>query len=147
MVQYASATPAVVRSPAVRRSDSSTIVRTNLMAASREKVHGTRRTTPERLRGLTQVAQRVVADEVWGADAIDTASNPGPETVREILSLLGVGSPWKVIETQFASRWLKRQAVTPGLKSVAEGPGRIGIDIALEKHRGAQPIQPAYWAR
>jgi hypothetical protein len=146
LAQYSKANPPVSRSQLSLELQLA-IVRANLTGATRELVHGQRRPVSDRIRDLQAIASRVVNDEIWGNDAIDTASNPGPETVKSILKLLGLENPWDKIEANFIPNWISRQGKTPGLKAIpsakAELESVLGWRNTVAHSRSTLPIGPS----
>lgn len=109
--------------PLVRRSQlpeklQVAILSANLTAASQARRFGVKRSDADRIRDLDAVANRVADDEVWGEHAIDTQSNPSPDTIREILDLCGVDSVWPRLNKEFQLRWNVARAHDASLKSI-----------------------------
>lgn len=109
--------------PAVRRSQlpeklQVAIIGANLTAASQARRFGVKRSTADRIRDLDSVANRVADDEVWGEHAIETQSNPSPDTIREILDLCGVDEVWTRLNKEFQRRWQVARNHDSNLKSI-----------------------------
>lgn len=109
--------------PAIKRSQLDvdlqlTILFHNIQAARRQRDHGVRRSDEDIRQSMEDVAARVEREAIWGDHAIDTQSNPGPETITQILKLLGVAEVWPTLEGEFTPRWQAAISVRPELKSI-----------------------------
>ena len=102
------------------------IVHKNITSATQKTRHGVIRSQHDIKRNIEDVARKVLADQIWGDDAISTHSNPGPETVKEILKLLGISNPWASLEAEFAPRWLVHQGNEPQHKSIPSASRELG---------------------
>lgn len=119
LAQYPSASPPLSRS-ALELDLQIQIVRANLIAATKVRVHGVSRAPMDQLSEMHKVSARVTGDDVWGDNAISTESNPSPETVTSILKMIGLPSPWKVIKTEFAKAWSRAQSLDRTLKAIPD---------------------------
>jgi len=101
------------------------IISKNIGAAVQRTRYGQTRTAVDRISSVDRIANRIVADDIWGDDAIDTYSNPNSETVRSILSLLGVAKPWEAVETEFATVWTAQRGLDNSLKSIPSASAEL----------------------
>jgi len=113
---YARAVPVVLRSQLPLKLQLR-ILTGNLTAAASKSRHGVSRVDRDRIRAIDQAANKAVNDRIWADDVIDTYSNPSPDTVKEILELLGLSDPWSLLEAEFQALWVPAQA-RQGLKNV-----------------------------
>lgn len=102
------------------------IIHKNISSATQKNRHGTARLPGEIKRNVEDVARKILADEIWGDDAISTQSNPGPETVKEILKLLGIANPWAALEADFSQRWAAHLGNDPTHKSIPSASNELG---------------------
>jgi hypothetical protein len=134
-------------SPPVTRSQLSPelqlqIVRKNVAAALRETVHGVKRPAADIIFDVSSVATLVSADTIWGDHAIDTHSNPSPETVTEILKVLGISNCWDAIGTRFAILWGAAIARDPTYKSIEKPKDELASLLLWRNqcaHSGSTP--------
>lgn len=117
MHQYARAVPVITRTR-LNSDLQYKIINKNLKGASQEFVHGAQRSMPARLTALASVANRIVNDEIWGNDAIETHGNPSADTIKDLLSLVGVPTPWSGIQALFSAQWSVRRNTDPSLKHI-----------------------------
>ncbi len=99
--QYANAVPPVLLKELPHEFQVQMLEK-NFSAAMRANRFGVARTPQDRMRGGLSVARRALANDVWGGDAIETHSNPNPDTVGEILTLVGVAKPWKKLDAAWS---------------------------------------------
>lgn len=116
--------------PPVRRTDLDTkiqltILSRNVNAALQKSRHGTARAETQRLADLQSVASNILKDEIWGGHAIETHSNPGTETVRELLSLLSISNPWVKLEEKFRGGWSATRLANPKLKAIPSAAAEL----------------------
>lgn len=140
------AVPPIQRS-ALNKKLQTQILTKNLMAATKSKSHGVTRTDDEILQDLSTIANKISSDAIWGDHAIDTKSNPGPETVKDILSLLGIPGPWDLIETEFLNIWASEQTLDPSLQNIPHPKSYLETVLLWRNqcaHTGqSPPIGPA----
>lgn len=94
------------------------LIKRNFSAASREKEYGAPIDKAVVIQSIQGHITRVVNDEVWAGEAIDTRSNPNAETVQEIFGLLGIPRAWESINQEFLPRWAQHQLNYPLHKSI-----------------------------
>ncbi|WP_411731737.1 HEPN domain-containing protein [Paeniglutamicibacter sp.] len=143
---FSKASPPITRSSLDKKLQTQILVK-NLTAAGRSKNHGVERTEDEILQELHNIAGKISSDTIWGDHAIETKSNPGPETVRDILSLLGISGAWTYIDTEFSSLWDTEKALEPSLKSIVHPKDELETILLWRNqcaHTGQSPtIGPA----
>ncbi|WP_181448872.1 HEPN domain-containing protein [Nonomuraea aridisoli] len=114
--QYASSSPQILLSELPEELQLH-IVQQNINVALQNKRHGVSRDNSVRLAETLMIARHYVADRIWSDHAIDTGGNPGPDTVKDLLRLVGIKDPWKRINQEFSSTFAAPEI--PGL------PGRV----------------------
>jgi hypothetical protein len=97
----------------------------NLVAATRKSEYGQDRPDVDRLRDIAAVSARVVSDEIWGDHARETHSNPNSDTVKSILTMLGIADPWSHLESEFGSVWASRMSVHAQLGAIPSARARL----------------------
>ncbi|MEU1862088.1 MULTISPECIES: HEPN domain-containing protein [Streptomyces] len=100
------------------------LISKNLTTALEGKRYGIQRQAGDRIaEGLT-AANHVISGMIHAEYAIETGGNPGPETVKALMQLVGLKDPWKEITENFNANYK-----TPLLPSLA------GIDVGKLEER------------
>jgi len=113
----------------------------NMTAALQAKRFGRPRSHAERINDGLTAAQDIIAGRINAELAIETGGNPGPDTVSELMKLVGIEKPWSHIEKQFEVNYVS--PVDPMLAGIALGglQERLGALIGLRNevaHSGTQ---------
>lgn len=113
----------------------------NMTAALQAKRFGRSRSHAERIHDGLAMAQDIIAGRINAGLAIETGGNPGPDTVSELMKLVGVERPWFQIEKHFEVDYAPPS--DPMLTGIALGglQERLGALIGLRNevaHSGTQ---------
>ncbi|WP_354395772.1 HEPN domain-containing protein [Streptomyces atratus] len=95
------------------------LISRNLNAALQGTRHGVLRTPAQRINEGVTAAQHVVDGNIRAEHAIETGGNPGPETVADLMKLVGVERPWKTITNVFQSSYVA--PTSPTLNGITVG--------------------------
>ncbi|MBE4739811.1 HEPN domain-containing protein [Streptomyces caniscabiei] len=95
------------------------IVHQSMNAALQRTRFGVARTPNDRLSGGLAMARRFLAGDIWADHAIDTGGNPGPETVKNLMKLVGIRDPWGVLQGKCRSGY--KQPSIPGMTIMQVG--------------------------
>jgi len=101
------------------------ILSANISAAARRKEYGVTVADVDRIREIDRVANNIAEDKVWGDNAIETFSNPNSSTVQSILNLLGVPTPWLLLEAEFAGHWASVRTSEPQFKAIPHAQNEL----------------------
>ena len=103
------------------------LISRNMSAALEVNRHGRIREYAVRISDGVAAAQALTAGRIEAQFAITTSGNPGPETIKDLMRLAGVESPWKCISRHFESTYV--MPVIPGLSNPVIG----GIEERLRQ--------------
>ncbi|MET8688898.1 HEPN domain-containing protein [Streptomyces sp. NPDC004732] len=95
------------------------LISKNMTAALQAKRFGRSRTSTDRISDGLSAARDVIAGKINAEHAIETGGNPGPDTVTELMKLVGVERPWSQISTHFDAHY--SPPVRPELSGIAVG--------------------------
>ncbi|WP_406440581.1 HEPN domain-containing protein [Streptomyces sp. NBC_00631] len=95
------------------------LVSRNLTAALEVNRHGRSREPAERISDGVGAAQALTVGKIEAQFAINTSGNPGPETVKDLMRLAGVESPWRAISRHFDSTYV--MPIVSGLSNPVVG--------------------------
>ncbi|QIB44576.1 HEPN domain-containing protein [Streptomyces aureoverticillatus] len=119
----------------------------NVTAALQSKRFGRTRDPAQRINDGLAAARGIVEGRVNAEFAIETGGNPGPDTVSELMKLVGVDKPWQRVSENFGSNYIAPSV--PTLSGIAVGniQERLRELINLRNviaHSGARiPSSPA----
>ncbi|MFF3143342.1 HEPN domain-containing protein [Streptomyces sp. NPDC057927] len=95
------------------------LISKNMTAALQAKRFGKSRDSAERISEGLAAAREIIAGKINAGHAIETGGNPGPDTVSELMKLIGIEKPWPQISKYFDMHY---QAPTrPELSGIAVG--------------------------
>ncbi|MGW2058095.1 HEPN domain-containing protein [Streptomyces sp. NPDC001840] len=123
------------------------LISKNMTAALQAKRFGRSRNPSDRLRDGLAAAQDIVQGQINAGKAIETGGNPGPDTVADLMKLVGVVKPWAEIAKSFDASY--EDPVNPELAGIAVGDlqERLRELVGLRNvvaHSGARiPSSPA----
>ncbi|MEU8959547.1 HEPN domain-containing protein [Streptomyces sp. NPDC048518] len=123
------------------------LISKNMTAALQAKRFGRPRSPADRLKDGLDVAQDIVQGRINAGKAIETGGNPGPDTVADLMKLVGVAKPWAEIAKYFDARYTP--PASPELAGIAVGDlqERLRELVGLRNvvaHSGARiPSSPA----
>ncbi|MEW1667664.1 HEPN domain-containing protein [Streptomyces albidoflavus] len=76
------------------------IVHQSMHAALQKNRHGQSRAPRDRLRDGLTMARHFVSGNIRADHAIETGGNPGPETLKTLMKLVGVPDPWRMLRDE-----------------------------------------------
>ncbi|GAA3488330.1 hypothetical protein GCM10018987_24130 [Streptomyces cremeus] len=123
------------------------LISKNMTAALQAKRFGRLRSPGDRLRDGLAVAQDITRGRINAGKAIETGGNPGPDTVADLMKLVGVTKPWNEIAKYFDA--IYEPPASPELAGIAVGDlqERLRELVGLRNvvaHSGARiPSSPA----
>ncbi|MFK4065282.1 HEPN domain-containing protein [Streptomyces sp. NPDC029674] len=123
------------------------LISKNMNAALQAKRFGKTRDSADRISEGVSAAKGIVAGAINADHAIETGGNPGPDTVSELMKLVGVEKPWPQISKYFEVHYMAPS--NPGLSGMALGnlQERLRELVNLRNvvaHSGARiPASPA----
>ncbi|MEV6998524.1 HEPN domain-containing protein [Streptomyces sp. NPDC093982] len=123
------------------------LISKNMTAALQAKRFGRPRSPADRLRDGLTVAQDMIQGRINAGKAIETGGNPGPDTVADLMKLVGVAKPWAEIAKYFDVNY--KTPINPELAGIAVGDlqERLRELVGLRNvvaHSGARiPSSPA----
>jgi hypothetical protein len=95
------------------------LISKNMTAALQAKRFGRSRNPGDRIRDGLAAAQDIVQGRINAGKAIETGGNPGPDTVADLMKLVGVTKPWAEIAKHFDAHY--QPPVSPELAGIAVG--------------------------
>ncbi|MFI9496119.1 HEPN domain-containing protein [Streptomyces halstedii] len=95
------------------------LISKNMNIALQGMRHGALRPPKQRITEGVAAARHVVNGAIRAEHAIETGGNPGPDTVAELMKLVGVVKPWKLITENFENSYI--QPAAPALGGMALG--------------------------
>ncbi|WP_442803341.1 HEPN domain-containing protein [Streptomyces pseudogriseolus] len=95
------------------------LISRNMSAALEANRHGGTREYAVRINDGVAAAQALTAGKIEAQFAITTSGNPSPETIKDLMRLAGVESPWRSISRHFESTYA--MPVIPGLPNPVIG--------------------------
>ncbi|MGW7225819.1 HEPN domain-containing protein [Streptomyces cyaneofuscatus] len=116
------------------------IVHQSLNAALQPTRYGVRRPNSDRLQDSFDIAKRFLAGNIWADHAIDTGGNPGPETVKNLLKLVGVTDAWAALQAECNKNYVPPSITGLNLMQVGHPKDRLAEIIKVRNsvaHSGA----------
>ncbi|MFJ9687313.1 HEPN domain-containing protein [Streptomyces bacillaris] len=95
------------------------LISKNMTAALQGKRFGRPRNPADRIRDGLAAAQDIVQGRISAGRAIETGGNPGPDTVADLMKLVGVAKPWAEITKSFDADY--EDPINPDLAGIAVG--------------------------
>ncbi|RPK78780.1 hypothetical protein EES45_17050 [Streptomyces sp. ADI97-07] len=95
------------------------LISKNMTAALQSRRFGKSRDSADRINDGLSTARMIIAGKINAGHAIETGGNPGPETVSELMKLVGVDKPWPQISKRFEDKYIP--PTNPELSGMAVG--------------------------
>ncbi|MFF7099991.1 HEPN domain-containing protein [Streptomyces nigra] len=95
------------------------LISKNMTAALQAKRFGKPRDSADRISDGLSAAKGIIAGKIHAGHAIETGGNPGPDTVSELMKLVGVEKPWPQISKYFEAHY--NPPTSPELTGMAVG--------------------------
>ncbi|WP_369224161.1 HEPN domain-containing protein [Streptomyces sp. R39] len=122
------------------------LITKNMNAALQAKRFGKLRDQMDRINEGKVAAQGIATGKISAGQAIETGGNPGPDTVAELMKLVGVEKPWMQISKYFDAHYAEPTRVELSGIALGDLQERLGELVGLRNivaHSGARiPSSP-----
>lgn len=119
----------------------------NVTSALQQKRFGRTRENNQRINDGRTAAQGIVDGKINAEYAIETGGNPGPDTVSDLMKLVGIDKPWNQISVKFTANYTAPTSPTLSGMALGDLQDRLRELVKLRNvvaHSGARiPSSPA----